>query len=75
MVGGGGHCSGAKKESVLGSLMGSLELKAAQSPGCEPPSSWVLFSLAGQAAVNPLLQIPESLALGNDETSPTPVTL
>lgn len=55
--------------------MGSLELKAAQGPGCELPSSWVQFSLAGQAAVNPLLQIPESLALGNDETSPTPVTL
>ena len=55
--------------------MGSLELKAAQGPGCELPSSWVQFSLAGQAAVNPLLPIPESLALGNDETSPTPVTL
>lgn len=46
--------------------MGSLELKAAQSPGYELSASQVLFSMA----VNPFFHIPDSLASGNAETHP-----
>ena len=62
----------SQKEPVLGSLLGSLELKGAQSPSWELPTFWVLLGTAGQAAINPLFQIPDSLAPGNDDTQPRP---
>lgn len=62
----------SQKEPVLGSLLGSLELKGAQSPSWELPTFWVLLGTAGQAAINPLFQISNSLAPGNDDTQPRP---